>query len=138
MPFEVNLHTVSHLKALSSGIESLSSHWRGRTFLDTRPIWKVLILLHTEPIERFVLLLFVHVYMILDQKVLLKYLLFAGNQRKSVMNLKSQFLIKKSYFDCCICYKGPTLVLLDQVNFSVSRDGLQLKFYKLLVKLLRN
>ena len=59
MPLEVKFHTVSHLKALSSGIESLGCHWRGRTFLDTRLIWKVLILLHTEPIERFVLLLFV-------------------------------------------------------------------------------
>ena len=48
-----------HLKALSSGIESFICHWRGRTFLDTTPIWKVLILHHTEPCERFVLLLFV-------------------------------------------------------------------------------
>ena len=58
-PFEVNLHTVSHLKALSSGIESFIFNWRGRAFIDTTPIWKVLILLHTEPCERFVLLPFV-------------------------------------------------------------------------------
>ena len=58
-PLEVNLLTIPHLKALSSGIESFICHWRGRTFLDTTLIWKVLILLHTEPCERFVLLLFV-------------------------------------------------------------------------------
>ena len=59
MPLEVNWNTVPHLKALISGIESLSCHLRGRTFLETRTIWKVLILLHTEPSELSVLLLFV-------------------------------------------------------------------------------
>ena len=45
---------------------------------------------------------------------------------------------KKFCFGCFIHQKGPTLVLLGQVDVSVSRNGLQLKFYKLLVKLLRN
>ena len=59
IPLEVNLLTVPHLKALSSGIESFHFYWYGRTFPDSRSIWKVLILLHTEPSEQFVLLLFV-------------------------------------------------------------------------------
>ena len=66
-------------------------------------------------------------YMTLDQKVSLKYLSFARNQRKCVMNLKSQFLIKKSCFGCGTHQKGPILVLLGQVDFSMSRDGLQLQ-----------
>ena len=43
------------------------------------------------------------------------------------MNLKSQFLIKKSCFGCGTHQKGPILVLLGQVDFSMSRDGLQLQ-----------
>ena len=94
--------------------------------------------------ENFQLLFFdsgmflLHMYMTLDQKVSLKYLSFARNQRKCVISLKSQFLIIKSCFGCCVHKKGVTLVLLGQVDVSVSRDGLQLKFYSLLVKLFRN
>ena len=59
-PLEVNLHTVPHLKALSSGIEAFRSHGSGRPFLDTTTIWKVPILYHTETNSRFVLLLIVY------------------------------------------------------------------------------
>ena len=45
---------------------------------------------------------------------------------------------KKSCFGCCIHQKDPTLVLLGQFDVSVSRNSLQLKFYSLLVTLLRN
>ena len=58
-PFEVNLHTVPHLKALSSGIEAFRSHGSRRPFIDTTTIWKVPILYHTEVNSRFVLLLIV-------------------------------------------------------------------------------
>ena len=58
-PFEVNLHTVPHLKALSSGIEAFRSHESGRPFKDTTTILKVPVLYHTEANSRFVLLLIV-------------------------------------------------------------------------------
>ena len=59
MPFEVNLHTVPNLKALSSGIDAFRYRGSGRTILDTTTIWKVPILYHTEANSRFVLLLIV-------------------------------------------------------------------------------
>ena len=58
-PFNINLHTVPHLKALSSGIEALGSHGSGRPFMVTTIIWKVPTLYHTEANSRFVLLLIV-------------------------------------------------------------------------------
>ena len=40
MPLEIKHHTVPHLKGLNSGMEPKTSCGRGRTFLDTRQIWK--------------------------------------------------------------------------------------------------
>ena len=59
-PFEVNLHTVLQLKALSSGIEAFRSHGSGRPFIITTTILKVPVLYHTEANSQFVLLLIVN------------------------------------------------------------------------------
>ena len=59
MPFEVNLHTVPHLKALSSSIKAFRSHGSSRPFIDTTTISKVPVLYHTEANSRFVLFLIV-------------------------------------------------------------------------------
>ena len=66
--FEVNLHTVPHLKALSIGIEAFRSHWSGRPFIVTTAIWKVPILYHTEANCRFVLLLIVASQLQMEKK----------------------------------------------------------------------
>ena len=52
MPLEVKLHTVPHFKALNSGKDIHSRQGYGCTFICTRLLWKVPILLHTEQIGR--------------------------------------------------------------------------------------
>ena len=71
-PFEVNLHTVPHLKALSSGIEAFRSHGSGRPFIDTTTILKVHVLYHTEVNSRFVLLLIVCTNLAQFRRIMIK------------------------------------------------------------------
>ena len=52
MPLEVKLHTVPHFKALNSGKDIQSRQSYGCTFICTKLLWKVPILLHTEQISR--------------------------------------------------------------------------------------
>ena len=52
LPLEVKLHTVPHFKALNSGKDIHNQQGYGCTFICTRLLWKVPILLHTEQIGR--------------------------------------------------------------------------------------
>ena len=53
MPLDVKFHTVPHLKSLVSGLDKNSEQGHCRTFLDTKFIWKVSILLQIEASDHF-------------------------------------------------------------------------------------